>query len=193
MLQYGARGGGKSAILSGLLDLEAEVGDLGLAEISNNSVSDQSQDNERSQAAVSSHDLGFRVLKIDSSNRRPSLTVDQYQQDLLSQLDSRFKEGRTDLDIFFGCLLDYRLPLDLAVTTVNLAGHMAYVYGQGALLACFAEDIDASFVEAISNLPEEQRPLRVVLNERCFSSSEQQINLSERFKTLLPQVELKVL
>ena len=136
-------------------------------------------------------DLGFRVFKIDSSNKNPSYPVSEYQQDLLSQLDSAFKPDRSDLDLFFGCLLDYRLPLDRSFATIDLAGHTAYVYDHGELLACFADDIDVSFVEAVAALPEP--PLRVVLNERCFSSSEQQINLSERFKTLLPQVELKVL
>ena len=141
--------------------------------------------------AVPPLDLGFRVFKIDSSNKNPSYTVSDYKQSLLSQLDSAFKPDRSDLDLFFGCLLDYRLPLDRSFANVDLAGHAAYVYAHGELLACFADDIDVSFVEAVAALPEP--PLRVVLNERCFSSSEQQINLSERFKTLLPQVELKVL
>ena len=141
--------------------------------------------------AVHPLDLGFRVFKIDSSNKNPSYPVSKYEQDLLSQLDSAFKADRSDLDLFFGCLLDYRLPLDRTFATIELAGHTAYVYDHGELLACFADDIDVSFVEAVAALPEP--PLRVVLNERCFSSSEQQINLSERFKTLLPQVELKVL
>ena len=142
-------------------------------------------------AAQPALDLGFRVFKLDSSNKTSCLAVNDYQQSLLSQFESRFKADRSDLDLFFGCLLDYRLPLDRSFATIDLAGHTAYVYDHGELLACFAEDIDVSFVEAVAALPEP--PLRVVLNERCFVSSEQQINLSERFKTLLPQVELKVL
>ena len=143
------------------------------------------------ESVITPLDLGFRVFKIDSSNKNPSYPVSDYKQALLAQLDSAFKSDRSDLDLFFGCLLDYRLPLDRTFATIDLAGHTAYVYDHGELLACFADDIDVSFVEAVAALPEP--PLRVVLNERCFSSSEQQINLSERFKTLLPQVELKVL
>lgn len=142
-------------------------------------------------SAVPPFDLGFRVFKIDSSNKNLTCTVGDYKQDLLTQFESAFKADRSDLDLFFGCLLDYRLPLDRTFATIDLAGHTSYVYDHGELLACFADDIDVSLVDAIAALPEP--PLRVVLNERCFASSEQQINLSERFKTLLPQVELKVL
>ena len=181
MHQNRARGGGSSetAILSGLLP------------VADSSAPQKGVITPLPDASASSLDLGFRVFKIDSSNKNLSYTVSDYKQSLLSQLDSAFKPDRSDLDLFFGCLLDYRLPLDRTFATVNLAGHTTYVYDHGELLACFADDINVSFVEAVAALPEP--PLRVVLNERCFSSSEQQINLSERFKTLLPQVELKVL
>ena len=168
-------GGSETAILSGLLPINDPLADA---------VAPQ-------ESVITPLDLGFRVFKIDSSNKNPSYPVSDYKQALLAQLDSAFKSDRSDLDLFFGCLLDYRLPLDRTFATIDLAGHTAYVYDHGELLACFADDIDVSFVEAVAALPEP--PLRVVLNERCFSSSEQQINLSERFKTLLPQVELKVL
>ena len=176
MHQNSARGGGsETAILSGLLPINDPLADA---------VAPQ-------ESVITPLDLGFRVFKIDSSNKNPSYPVSDYKQALLAQLDSAFKSDRSDLDLFFGCLLDYRLPLDRTFATIDLAGHTAYVYDHGELLACFADDIDVSLVEAIAALPEP--PLRVVLNERCFASSEQQINLSERFKTLLPQVELKVL
>ena len=190
-------GGGSSetAILSGLLPITDSLAD---AVAPQESVITPLPDASASASApaftassVPPLDLGFRVFKIDSSNKNPSYPVREYKQNLLAQLDSAFKPDRSDLDLFFGCLLDYRLPLDRTFATVNLAGHTAYVYDHGELLACFADDINVSFVEVVATLPEP--PLRVVLNERCFASSEQQINLSERFKTLLPQVELKVL
>ena len=192
-------GGGSSkiAILSGLLPIADHHADAVapqesvITPLPDASASAQAPVFASTASAVPPLDLGFRVFKIDSSNKNPSYTVSDYKQSLLSQLDSAFKADRCDLDLFFGCLLDYRLPLDRSFATVDLAGHTAYVYAHGELLACFADDINVSFVEAVAALPEP--PLRVVLNERCFSSSEQQINLSERFKTLLPQVELKVL
>ena len=192
-------GGGKTAFISGLSPLEVLLEDSvgALADATAPEAEDDRAvrgDNASLAAASAAQpalDLGFRVFKLDSSNKTSCLAVNDYQQSLLSQFESRFKADRSDLDLFFGCLLDYRLPLDRSFATIDLAGHTAYVYDHGELLACFAEDIDVSFVEAVAALPEP--PLRVVLNERCFVSSEQQINLSERFKTLLPQVELKVL
>ena len=199
MHQNSARGGGKTAFISGLspvvLPLEDNVVTLADANAPEAAAARAVRgDNAALDADSAAHpelDLGFRVFKLDSSNKTTCLAVNDYQQSLLSQFESRFKADRSDLDLFFGCLLDYRLPLDRNFASIDLAGHTAYVYDHGELLACFAEDIDVSFVEAVATLPE--LPLRVVLNERCFSSSEQQINLSERFKTLLPQVELKVL
>ncbi len=183
-------GGGRSLILSGLSLNNDETKTKNQGSFLNLSVSDGVQNGATPDTATNL-DLGFRVFKVDSSNRNQSYSVSDYQQSLLSQLESSFKDDRSDLDLFFGCLLDYRLPLDRSFATVELAGYKAFVYGRGELLACFAADIDVAFVEAVAALPEP--PLRVVLNERCFTSSEQQINLSERFKTLLPQVELKVL
>ena len=186
-------GGSETAILSGLSHITDPLTDaVAPQESVITPLPDASASVPASTAAlVPPLDLGFRVFKIDSSNKNPSYPVSEYQQALLSQLDSAFKADRSELDLFFGCLLDYRLPLDRTFATIDLAGHNAYVYDHGELLACFADDIDVSLVEAIAALPEP--PIRVVLNERCFSSSEQQINLSERFKTLLPQVEIKVL
>ena len=186
-------GGSETAILSGLSHITDPLTDaVAPQESVITPLPDASASVPASTAAlVPPLDLGFRVFKIDSSNKNPSYPVSEYQQALLAQLDSAFKPDRSDLDLFFGCLLDYRLPLDRTFATIDLAGHSAYVYDNGELLACFAEDIDVSFVEAVAALPEP--PLRVVLNERCFVSSEQQINFSERFKMLLPQVELKVL
>ena len=187
-------GGGKTAFISGLSPLEVlledSVGALAGATApeaeDDRAVRGDNASLAAASAAQPALDLGFRVFKLDSSNKTSCLAVNDYQQSLLSQFESRFKADRSDLDLFFGCLLDYRLPLDRSFATIDLAGHTA-----GELLACFAEDLDSSFVVALAALPEP--PLRVVLNERCFVSSEQQINLSERFKTLLPQVELKVL
>ena len=82
-------------------------------------------------ASVYNLDLGFRVFKIDSSNKNPTYSVSDYKQDLLSQFESAFKADRSDLDLFFGCLLDYRLPLDRTFATIDLAGHTAYVYDHG--------------------------------------------------------------
>lgn len=181
-------GGGRTAYISHSCDLlaglESQNDDAARSSLPADSISSAS-------ASTPSIDLGFRVLKVDTSNRLPAYEVAAFQQSMLAQLESAFKDDRTALDLFFGCLLNFRLPLDQSVREISLGGHQAFVYGRGELVACFAEDIDASLVHALAALPE--RPLRVVLLERSFVSSEAQINLTELFKTLLPEVELRVL
>ena len=73
----------------------------------------------------------------------------------------------------------------------NIAGHKAFNYNFGDLLACFEENVGEDFVLTLSKL--EEKPLRVVLADSCFSTSASKINLSELFKTLLPEVDLRVI
>ncbi len=186
-------GGGRTAYISHSCDLLAGLDQQNDAAARSSLPADSASTVSTASTASTDTtiDLGFRVLKVDTSNRHPAYEVAAFQQSMLAQLEFAFKDDRTALDLFFGCLLDFRLPLDQSVREISLGGHQAFVYGRGELVACFAEDIDASLVHALAALPE--RPLRVVLLERSFVSSEAQINLTELFKTLLPEVELRVL
>ena len=133
---------------------------------------------ESSSPAVStcSLDLGFRVFKVSSSNFLPSyFQVDSFSQDMLSALEGNIKSDRCDLDLLFECI----------------AGHQVYDYNDGDLLACFETEVGESFVHALAQ--RELKPLRVVMRDSCFQDSASKINLSELFKTLLPEVQLRVL
>ena len=141
------RGGVRAAYISGLASNEAPLDDavnaLGIPLSPEDNDATHPQDDHAvtsatatdlslaASAPVSNLDLGFRVFKIDSSNKNPTYSVSDYKQDLLSQFESAFKADRSDLDLFFGCLLDYRLPLDRTFATIDLAGHTAYVYDHG--------------------------------------------------------------
>ena len=141
-------------------------------------------------------DLGFRVFKrvfkIASSNFLPSyFQVDTLSQDMLSALEGNIKSDRSDLDLLFECVLDWHLPLSCPFKTVTVAGHQVYDYNDGDLLACFETDVGDSFVHALAQ--RELKPLRVVMRDSCFQDSASKINLSELFKTILPEVQLRVL
>ena len=141
---------------------------------------------------ASNLDLGFRVFKVDSSNFLPNrLLADEYSQDSLIQAELNIKEEREPLDLLFECVLSWHLPLNCPFKVVNIAGHKAFNYNFGDLLACFEENVGEDFVLALSKL--EEKPLRVVLADSCFSTSASKINLSELFKTLLPEVDLRVI
>ena len=137
-------------------------------------------------------DFGFRVFKVSSSNFLPSyFQVDSLSQDMLSALEGNIKSDRSDLDLLFECVLDWHLPLSCPFKTVTVAGHQVYDYNDGDLLACFETEVGESFVHALAQ--HELKPLRVVMRDNCFQDSASKINLSELFKTLLPDVQLRVL
>ena len=137
-------------------------------------------------------DLGFRVFKVSSSNFLPSyFQVDSLSQDMLSALEGNIKSDRSDLDLLFECVLDWHLPLSCPFKIQRVAGHQVYDYNDGDLLACFENDVGEAFVHALAQ--RELKPLRVVMRDSCFQDSASKINLSELFKTLLPEVQLRVL
>ena len=137
-------------------------------------------------------DLGFRVFKVASSNFLPSyFQVDSLSQDMLSALEGNIKSDRSDLDLLFECVLDWHLPLSCPFKIQRVACHQVYDYNDGDLLACFETEVGEAFVHALAQ--RELKPLRVVMRDSCFQDSASKINLSELFKTLLPEVQLRVL
>lgn len=70
---------------------------------------------EESPLTTMNLDVGFRVFKTDDSNMTDVYyNPSEYSQDLLSSLESNIKSNRTDLDLLFGCLLEWGLPLSLS-------------------------------------------------------------------------------
>ncbi len=68
-------------------------------------------------------DIGFRVFKLDDSNMNDVYyAAGDYTQDMLSMMESNIKSDRTDLDLFFGCILDWGLPLSMPYTSETLEG-----------------------------------------------------------------------
>ena len=135
-------------------------------------------------------DIGFRVLKLDDSNMNDVYYgVKDYDQGMLSMLESNIKEGRTDLDLLFGCLLEWGLPLSLPHTTENINGFTIHNYNDGDLIACFDEDISDDIIKEIAK----KQPLRVVFRDSSFPNSPSKINVSEIFKMLAPRTSVKVI
>lgn len=78
-------------------------------------------------------DGGFRVLKLDSSNMKDVYYAPaEYEQGMLSGLESNIKEDRTDLDLLFGCLLEWGLPLSERMTVFQIDGVDVHAYGMDA-------------------------------------------------------------
>ena len=135
-------------------------------------------------------DTGFRVLKVDSSNMKDVYySPSEITQDFLSSLESNIKEDRTDLDLLFGCLLEWGLPLSLPYKSIEIDGCLVHNYNEGDLIACFEENISENVMQEIAKLT----PLRVVFRDSSFENSAEKINTSEIFKLLSPDTKIKVI
>ena len=135
-------------------------------------------------------DGGFRVLKLDGTNMKDVYYAPvDYQQNFLDQLESNIKEDRTDLDLLFGCLLEWGLPLSLPYQSESIDGCMVHNYNDGDLIACFDEDIPDSVIKAIAK----RQPLRAVFRDSSFVGSPAKINVTQIFKELAPDTSVKVL
>ena len=135
-------------------------------------------------------DTGFRVLKVDSSNMKDVYySPSEITQDFLSSLESNIKEDRTDLDLLFGCLLEWGLPLSLPYKSIEIDGCVVHNYNDGDLIACFEENISENVMKEIAKLT----PLRAVFRDSSFENSAEKINTSEIFKLLSPDTKIKVI
>lgn len=135
-------------------------------------------------------DGGFRVFKLDDTNMTDVYySAGEYTQDLLSQLESNIKPDRTDLDLLFGCLLEWGLPLSMPYTSEQIEGCTVHTYNNGDLIACFNENIPDTVIKEIAR----RQPLRVVFRDSSFADSPAKINVGEIFKMLAPDTRVKVL
>lgn len=135
-------------------------------------------------------DGGFRVLKLDDTNMKDVYYAPaDYEQNVLDLLESNIKEDRTDLDLLFGCLLEWGLPLSLPYQSEDIEGCTVHNYNDGDLIACFDENIPDSVIKTIAK----RQPLRAVFRDSSFSGSPAKINVTQIFKELAPDTSVKVL
>ena len=135
-------------------------------------------------------DFGFRVFKLDDSNMNDVYySANEYKQDMVSLLESNIKEDRSDLDLLFGCLLEWGLPLSLPYCSEEIEGCRVHTYNKNDLVACFDENIPEIVVREIAK----RQPLRVVFRDSSFADSPSKINVGEIFKMLAPNTQVKVI
>ena len=129
-------------------------------------------------------DIGFRVLKLDDTNMKDVYyAADDYSQNMIAGLESNIKDDRTDLDLLFGCLIDWGLPLSLPYRSEQIDGCTVHTYNGGDLIACFDANIPESVVKTIAK----RKPLRAVFRDSGFASSPEKINVFEIFKLYMPE------
>jgi adenine-specific DNA-methyltransferase len=124
-------------------------------------------------------DVGFRVFKCADSNMKDVYYAPvEYSQELLLGLEDNIKEDRNDLDLLFGCMLDWGVTLDLPLRTEKVDGVNIHIVNEGDLVACFEKQIPESVIDHIASL----LPMRVVLRDSCFDEAKEKMNFFEIFK-----------
>ena len=135
-------------------------------------------------------DYGFRVLKVDDSNMTDVYySADEYDQNMLSKLESNVKADRSDIDLLFGCLLEWGLPLSLPYKSEQIEGCTVHTYNDGDLIACFDKNVPDNVIKTVAK----RKPLRAVFRDNSFANSPAKINVTEIFKLLAPDTRVKVI
>ena len=138
-------------------------------------------------------DVGFRVLKIDTSNMADvHYTPGETKQgDLLSAIDN-IKEGRDDPeDLLFQVLVDWGVDLTLPIRRETVSGKTVFFVNDAPhdLIACFDKGVSEAFVRELAG----HQPLRVVFRDNGFESDAVKINVRQIFKQISPSTDVKVI
>jgi adenine-specific DNA-methyltransferase len=137
-------------------------------------------------------DIGFRVLKIDTSNMaevyyNPAAIS---QEDLFTQVDN-LKPDRTEEDLLFQVMLDWGVDLTLPIRRETIANKTVFFVDKNALVACFDKQgtIDDEFVKELAK----HQPVRAVFRDAGFKDDSAKINVEQVFKLLSPITKVKTL
>lgn len=153
---------------------------------------------EESPLTTQNLDIGFRVFKLDDTNMKDVYySAEEYSQTNLEELESNIKEDRTDLDLLFGCLLDWGLPLSMPYRSEKIGNCTVHTYAPGdaalnvpdALIACFDSNVPENVIKEIAK----RKPRRAVFRDSSFASSPEKINVFEIFKLYAPDTDVKVI
>lgn len=135
-------------------------------------------------------DTGFRVLKEDSTNMKDVYySPSEYNQQMLLKLENNIKGDRTDIDLLYGVLLDWGVPLSLPHITEKIGDKDVHFVNDADLVACFEDNVPEEVIREIAG----RKPLRVVFRDSSFRNSPDKINVTEIFKTLSPETTIKVI
>ena len=137
-------------------------------------------------------DLGFRVLKIDSSNMADVFyTPDATDQGYLQMFTENVKSDRTPEDLLFQVLLDWGVDLSLPIRKETIQGKTVFFVNEPPydLVACFDTGVNEDLVKELARF----EPLRVVFRDTGFASDAVKINVEQIFKQMSPHTEVKAI
>lgn len=145
---------------------------------------------EENPTAAQNLDIGFRVLKCDSSNMQDVYyTPKEYMNRNIEMFVDNVKPDRTAEDLLFQVMLDLGTPLSSKIMQKQIAGKTVYDVASGHLLACFDENITDEVITAIAK----QRPSYFVMRDNSLADDSVAINFEQIFNTYSPNTERRVL
>ncbi|MYG42360.1 MAG: site-specific DNA-methyltransferase [Rhodobacteraceae bacterium] len=135
-------------------------------------------------------DVGFRALRVDSSNMKDVYYhPDKIQQsNMLNQIDN-VKEGRTSEDLLFQVMLNWGVDLTLPISSETVLGRTVFFVNNNALVACFEKDITEELVRKLAG----HRPLRMVFHDSGFNDDDLKINVEQLLRQLSPNTDIRVI
>lgn len=143
---------------------------------------------ESSRTTAPNLDVGFRVLKIDTTNMQEVYYAPNAvkQGDLMALADN-IKPDRTPEDLLFQVLVDWGVDLTLPITSESIQGKKVFFVDGNALAACFDSNISEDLVKELAK----RKPLRAVFRDSSFENDSVKINVEQIFKLLSPETEVK--
>jgi adenine-specific DNA-methyltransferase len=184
-------GANRKFILVQLDEEPAGAGYSSIAEITRLRMSRSGQRvREGRKASESSVDVGFRSLRVDSTNMIDVLRApDATEQQELELLESNIKEDRTAEDLLFQVMLGWGLELNMAISVAMIEAREVFVVEDGALIACFDSEVTPELVHAIAKL----QPLRAVFRDSGFATDDARINAEQVFREVSPATDVKAI
>lgn len=135
-------------------------------------------------------DIGFRVLKLDSSNMKDVYYAPaDYKQTMLEKMTSNIEDGRTTEDLLYACMLEWGLELSLPHKVQKISDFNVHIVNNGDLVACFDDKVSEEAIKQIA----EMKPLRAVFRDSSFATDAARVNVGEIFKLKSPNTTIKVL
>lgn len=145
---------------------------------------------EENRLTAQNLDIGFRVLKLDSSNMKDVYyTSDAYSKDMFDMLADNIKSDRTPEDLLFQIMLDLGIPLSAKIEEDNIAGKKVFKVDGNYLIACFDENLTEETITAIA----QQHPYYYVMRDSSMANDSVATNFDQIFATYSPDTDRKVL
>lgn len=144
----------------------------------------------KDQEGIEDLDIGFRVLKVDSSNMEDVYYNPlELQQDILSQMTDNIKADRNDLDLLFQVMLDMGIEISSKIDEFYINNKKCFSVEDDFLIACFDKDIDTDLVKEIAK----KKPVYAVILNRNMINDSLLTNFDQIFKEISPDTVRKVL